>query len=85
MIDKERAYKIADKYLIEYVGNLICPGEPIFDGKIDSWIIPVFHKSKVATFPVGNMIVDSKGSILHVPNFDESKEIIDKKFQSGLD
>lgn len=73
MIGKEEAYKIVDKYLIENVGNLIAPGEPVFDRKVNVWVVSVFHKSKVATFPVAEIVLDADGKIIHAPPIDKSK------------
>ena len=80
MINKEKAHEIADRYLIEYVGNLVSPGEPSFDSKIKVCIVPIFHKSKVTTFRLSEIIIDSEGSIVYVPTKDQLEEMDDKKF-----
>jgi len=79
MIDKENVYKIVDKYLIEYVGNLVGPGDPIFDNKINAWIVPIFHRSKNATFPLAEIVLDSNGNIVYVPTVEQLEEIGNKK------
>jgi len=79
MVDKEKVYEIADKYLIMNVGNLVGPGEPGFDNKIRKWIVPIFHMSKVAIFPMGEMIIDTKGNIVHVRIAEGSSETEKKK------
>lgn len=85
MINKEKAYEIADRYLIEYVGNLISPGEPVFDNKINVWIIPIFHKSKVATFSIGEMIINSEGKITYVPTSEQLEETGNRKFPTKIE
>ncbi|HLC39549.1 MAG TPA: hypothetical protein VJJ76_01560 [archaeon] len=85
MIDREKAYEIADMYLIEYVGNLVGPGEPVFDSKLNVWIIPIFHMSKVAKFPLGKMVLDSEGKILYVPTEEELEEIGKRKFPQKIE
>lgn len=85
MIDKEKGYEIADRYLIEYVGNLVGPGEPIFDSKINVWIVPIFHKSKVAIFPIGEMVIDSEGTIIYVPTPEQLEEIGNRKFPAKIE
>ena len=84
MIDKEKAYDIADMYLIEYVGNLVGPGEPVFDNKINLWVVPIFHISKVAKFPLGEMVINSEGKIIHVPTTEQLEEIGEKNFQQKI-
>ena len=85
MIDKEKVYEIADRYLIEYVGNLVGPGEPIFDNKINVWIVPIFHKSKVATFPMGEIVINSEGKIIYVPTSEQLEEIGNRKFPTKVE
>jgi len=85
MIEKENAYEIADRYLMEYVGNLVGPGEPVFDSKIKVWIVPIFHKSKVATFPLAEIILDSGGDIVYAPTIEQLEEIGNRKFPQGIE
>jgi len=85
MIDKEKAYEIADKYLIENVGNLVGPGRPFFDDKINVWIVPIFHKSKVATFPLSDMVINSEGKIIYTPTAEQLVEIGEKKFSQKIE
>jgi hypothetical protein len=84
MISKEEIYEIADKYLIFNVGNLVGPGEPVFDNKINVWVVPIFHISKVAKFPLGEMVLDSKGNILYVPTTEQLEEVGEKNFQEKI-
>ncbi|MBI2542633.1 MAG: hypothetical protein HYW24_00385 [Candidatus Aenigmarchaeota archaeon] len=83
MITKEEAYEQADRYLIENIGNLIGPGEPIFDSKVGIWIVPVFHMSKVAVFPIGEMVIDSDGNILYAPTGKDIEEMFERKLASN--
>lgn len=85
MIDKEKAYEIADKHLIEHVGNLVGPGEPVFDNKINVWVVPIFHRSKVAIFPLAEMILDSEGNVIYIPSIEQLEEIGDKKFSQKIE
>ena len=84
MIDKEKAHEIADTYLIEYIGNLVGPGEPVFDAKINVWVVPIFHMSKAVTFPLADMVLDSEGNILYIPTAEQLQEIGDKKFPEKI-
>ena len=84
MIKKEKAYEIADRYLLEYVGNLIGPGEPMFDGKVNVWVVPIFHMSKVATFPLAELVLDSEGNIVYMPTAEQLEEIGSKKFPEKI-
>ncbi len=79
MMTKEEIYEKADRYLILNVGNLVSPGEPLFDKKVNVWIVPLFHRSKVATFPLGEMIMAEDGDILYAPNTQEMEDIGEKK------
>lgn len=84
MIGKEKAYEIVDKYLMEYVGNLVASGEPVFDSKVDVWVVPIFHKSKVATFPLSEVILDAEGNFVYVPAADQLEEIWNRKFSHKI-
>lgn len=84
MITKERAYEIADRYLLEYVGNLVGPGEPMFDGKVNVWVVPIFHMSKVAKFPLAELVLDSEGNIIYIPTAEQLEEIGNKKFPERI-
>ena len=84
MITKEKAYEVADRYLLEYVGNLVGPGEPMFDNKVNVWIVPIFHMSKAATFPLAEMVLDSEGNIVYIPTAEQLQEIGDKKFPEKI-
>jgi len=84
VIGKEKAYEIADRYLIEYIGNLVGPGEPIFDNKINVWIVPIFHMSKVATFRLGEMIIGTEGDIIYVPTAEEMDKAGSQEFPEKI-
>jgi len=84
VITKEKAYEIADRYLLEYVGNLIGPGEPMFDRKVNVWVVPIFHMSKVATFPLAELVLDSEGNIVYMPTAEQLEEIGNKKFPEKI-
>lgn len=83
MITKEEAYEKSDRYLIENIGNLVGPGEPIFDNKIGVWIVPIFHMSKIAVFPVGEIIIDNEGNILYAPADKDIDNALEKKLESN--
>lgn len=83
MITKEEAYKTADRHLIENIGNLVGPGEPVFDSKVGVWIVPIFHMSKVAVFPIGEMIVDNEGVIVYAPSEKDVDEIFERKLATN--
>jgi len=84
MIDKEKAYEIADRYLIEYIGNLVGHWEPTFDSKINMWIIPIFHMSNMATFQLGEMIISTEGDIIYVPTAEELGKAGSQKFAEKI-
>jgi len=83
MITKEEVYEKADKYLIKNIGNLVGPGEPVFDAKVNVWIVPVFHMSKVAVFPVDEIVVDNDGNILYAPTSKNIDDIFERKLASN--
>ena len=83
MITKEEAYEKSDRYLIDNVGNLVGPGEPIFDSKIGVWVVPIFHMSKIAVFPVGEIIIGGEGNILYTPTGKDIDNALEKKLESN--
>ena len=83
MITKEEAYEKSDRYLIENIGNLVGPGEPIFDSKIGVWVVPIFHMSKIAVFSVGEIVIDNEGNILYAPTDKDIDNVFEKKLESN--
>lgn len=79
MITKEEIYKKADLYLLMNLGQFIGAGEPAFDNMIEVWIVPVFHKSNIATFPIGEMLLDKEGNVLDAPTDKDIDSVFERK------
>jgi len=83
MITKEEIYKKADLHLLTALGQFIGAGEPVFDNMIEVWIVPVFHKSNIATFPIGEMLLDKEGNILDAPTDKDVDSGFERKLESN--
>ena len=83
MITKEEIHKKADLHLLTNLGQFIGAGEPVFDRMIEVWIVTVFHKSNVATFPVGEMLLDKDGNVLDAPTDKDIDGVFERKFEGN--
>ncbi len=81
MITKEEVYKKADLHLLTSLGQFIGAGEPVFDRMIGVWVVPVFHKSNMATFPVGEVVLDKDGNVLDAPTDKDIDSVFERKFE----
>lgn len=86
MLTKDDVGKIADKYLMFNVGNLVGPGEPKFDEGKKIWTVPVFHSSKKFYFEMGEMTINTEGNVITVKLLEDSPEIreVEKDFYESL-
>jgi hypothetical protein len=83
VITKKEALDKAEDYLLTYIGNLVGPGIPFFDSERNIWIIPVFHMSKIATFPLDEMQIDTNGNIVRAPTRERLIELAGKRFEGN--
>lgn len=81
MINKNEALDKAGDYLLTYIGNLVGCGIPFFDNERTVWVVPVFHTSDVATFPLDEIHVDVDGNIMYAPTRERLIEIAEKRFE----
>ncbi len=83
MINRKEAVERVEDYLLTYIGNLVGAGTPYFDSKKNVWIIPIFHMSNVATFPLDEIHMDVNGNLVHVPTREKLIEIAEKRFEKN--
>lgn len=83
MINRKEVLDKVEDYLLTYIGNLVGPGTPYFDSKRNVWVIPIFHMSNVATFPLDEIHMDIDGNLVHVPTRERLIEIAEKRFEKN--
>jgi len=83
MITKEQALDKAEDYLLTYIGNLVGPGASFFDNEKNVWVVPIFHMSNIATFPLDEIHVDTHGNIVYAPTRERLIQIARKRFEGN--
>lgn len=78
MIEKTKARKKARSYLIENIGNMVGPGEPILNKKENTWEIPIIYQSYSKEIKIGKLILDKEGGVESVPSKNELLKNLEK-------
>ena len=80
-MNKNEILDKAGDYLLTYIGNLVGPGIPIFNEERGIWVVPIFHTSDVATFPLDEIHIDVNGDVVYAPTRERLIQVAEKRFE----
>jgi len=70
----------AERYIIDYGGNMLQPGPVIFYRERGTWTVPIFYGSKFSEFPLDEMEFNENGDLVYAPSLKKLSELIRVRF-----